>query len=45
MYDFPMATVTKTIHQLPFDQLEPKRFEDLIRVTVTGLNLRSVRVG
>jgi hypothetical protein len=26
-----MVTVTKTIHSLPFDQLEPKRFEDLIR--------------
>lgn len=26
-----MPTVTKSLHQLPFDQLEPRRFEDLIR--------------
>ncbi len=26
-----MATVTKTLHPLPFHHLEPKRFEDLVR--------------
>ena len=26
-----MAAVTRTLHPLPFENLEPKRFEDLVR--------------